>query len=177
VTGAQAHWLGATAVGTATLGRAGETYDYVATHMMGQSPMARDDTVLGGNRYQAEPESAGAGMDGLIGRASRKTRMETRRNSRRGTGPNTGIAITEGHLSLAPRNANPILRNGYGVLSRRVMKPYQRTARPSKLPRPPILNGTRWTSSAAARAFPRGASICCPPARSELFKPTTARKA
>ncbi len=37
--------------------RAGEYVDYVAIHMMGQSPK-RPDTVLKGLRYQSDPERA-----------------------------------------------------------------------------------------------------------------------
>src|SRR5262249_24385924 len=39
------------------LARAGEHLDYVAIHMMGQSPR-RPDTVLRGMRYQRDPERA-----------------------------------------------------------------------------------------------------------------------
>ena len=48
------------------LDRAGEHIDYVAVHMMGQTPMARE-TVLRGNRYQAEPERAWQELMELIG--------------------------------------------------------------------------------------------------------------
>src|SRR4029434_1700272 len=84
--------------------RAGEHIDYVAVHMMGQTPMGRD-TVLRGNRYQSEPERAWNELMELVG-----TRIETKLLGLEETLAKSksahGIAITEGHLSLQPHNAN-----------------------------------------------------------------------
>src|SRR5258705_7233118 len=46
--------------------RAGEHIDYVAIHMMGQSPL-RKDTVLRGFKYQTEPEQAWVELIEMIG--------------------------------------------------------------------------------------------------------------
>src|SRR5436309_1479639 len=81
--------------------------NYVAVHMMGQTPV-RKDTVLRGFKYQAEPERAWAELMEMIGvRIEQKLlALEESLASRNSKMP---IAITEGHLSLAPHNSNPIL--------------------------------------------------------------------
>src|SRR5947208_12586409 len=88
--------------------QAGEQIDYVAVHMMGQTPLMSNETVLRGNRYQAEPERAWNELMGLIGpRVERKLlELEDALDKQKSK---HGIAITEGHLSLAPNNSNPIL--------------------------------------------------------------------
>jgi hypothetical protein len=87
--------------------RAGEHIDYVAVHMMGQTPLT-SDTVLRGNRYQSEPERAWNELMAIVGPRIEKKLLAledvlAQKKSKH------GIAITEGHLSLAPNNSNPIL--------------------------------------------------------------------
>lgn len=141
--------------------RAGEHIDYVAVHMMGQSPMGRD-TVLQGNRYQSEPERAWNELMNLI-----TTRIETKltgleealakRNSKH------GIAITEGHLSLQPHNANPILTEWLtGVYHARVMNLYQRHGNTVKIATAADYNGNRWTTNAVIHQVPGGVSYLLP---------------
>lgn len=141
--------------------RAGEHIDYVAVHMMGQSPMGRD-TVLRGNRYQAEPERAWQELMELVG-----TRIETKllgleevlakRNSKH------GIAITEGHLSLQPHNSNAILTEWLtGVYHARVMNLYQRHGATVKISTAADFNGTRWTTNALLHQVPGGVSYLLP---------------
>src|SRR5207248_1881761 len=103
--------------------RAGEHIDYVAVHMMGQTP-ARRNSVLRGSRYQAEPEQAWDELMELIGlRIEQK--LLALEESLAGRKSKIPVAITEGHLSLAPRNANPILTEWLaGVYHARAMNLY-----------------------------------------------------
>ncbi len=88
------------------LKQAGEYLDYVAIHMMGQSPR-RKDTVLRGLAYQKDPERAWEELLELADVVEKRvTELEQATAT---TDPRIGIAITEGHLSLPPHNANPIL--------------------------------------------------------------------
>src|ERR1039457_3982618 len=88
------------------LARAGEHLDYVAIHMMGQSPK-RPDTVLKGMRYQRDPERAWQELLELAGNI--ETRVTELEQSIASYDKRIGIAITEGHLSVSPHNTNPIL--------------------------------------------------------------------
>lgn len=150
--------------------RAGEHLDYVAVHMMGQTPIGRD-TVLRGNRYQAEPERAWNELMELI-----TTRVEIklagveealdRRGSRH------PIAITEGHLSLQPHNSNPILAEWLtGVYHARVLNLYQRHGDRVKIATAADFNGNRWTTNAVIHQVPGGVSYLMPVAAvARLFK-------
>ena len=152
------------------LDRVGEHIDYLAVHMMGQSPMARD-TVLRGNRYQAEPERAWQELMEIIA-----PRIEKKLLDLEGTlvrhGSNHGLAITEGHLSLAPRNSNPILTEWLtGVYHARVMNLYQRHGATVKISTAADFNGMRWTSNALLHEVPAGVSYLLPAgAVMRLFK-------
>jgi alpha-L-arabinofuranosidase len=141
--------------------RAGEHLDYVAVHMMGQSPIGRD-TVLRGNRYQTEPERAWRELMELIG-----TRIETKLASLEETlakrNSKHGIAITEGHLSLQPHNSNPILTEWLtGVYHARVMNLYQRHGATVKISTAADFNGNRWTTNAVIHQVPQGVSYLLP---------------
>ena len=150
--------------------RAGEHIDYVALHMMGQTPMARE-TVLRGNRYQAEPERAWQELMELIGPRIERKLVEleqtlVQRRSRH------SIAITEGHLSLAPHNSNPILTEWLtGVYHARVMNLYQRHGATVKISTAADFNGNRWTTNALVHQVPAGVSYLLPAgAVMRLFK-------
>jgi alpha-L-arabinofuranosidase len=141
--------------------RAGEHIDYVAVHMMGQTPIGRD-TVLRGLRYQAEPERAWRELMELIA-----TRIETKLTSLEETlarrGSKHGIALTEGHLSLAPHNSNPILTEWLtGVYHARVMNLYQRHGATVKIATAADFNGNRWTTNALLHQVPSGVSYLLP---------------
>ena len=141
--------------------RAEEHLDYVAIHMMGQSPMARD-TVLRGNRYQAEPERAWQElMEMITPRIEAKlVRLEEALTHHKSK---AGIAITEGHLSLAPHNANPILTEWLtGVYHARVMNLYHRHGATVKIATAADFNGTRWTNCALHHEVPGGISYLLP---------------
>lgn len=141
--------------------RAGDQIDYVAIHMMGQSPIGRD-TVLRGNRYQAEPERAWGELMNLVG-----TRIETKLTALKETlaqhHSKHPVAITEGHLSLQPHNSNPILTEWLtGVYHARVMNLYQRHGDRVKIATAADFNGTRWTSNALIHQVPGGVSYLLP---------------
>jgi alpha-L-arabinofuranosidase len=143
------------------LQRAGEHLDYIAIHMMGQTPVGRD-TVLRGSRYQAEPERAWNELMELI--APRiETKLLALEETLSQAGAKHGIAITEGHLSLAPHNSNPILTEWLtGVYHARVMNLYQRHGATVKIATAADFNGTRWTSNALLHQVPGGVSYLLP---------------
>lgn len=150
--------------------RAGEYIDYIAVHMMGQTPLS-SDTLLRGNRYQSDPERAWAELMGLIGpRIEHKLlELEETLAKHRSTHP---IAITEGHLSLAPGNSNPILTEWLtGVYHARALNLYQRHGATVKIATAADFNGTRWTTNALIHQVPAGISYLLPAgAVMRLFK-------
>lgn len=140
--------------------RAGEYLDYIAIHMMGQAPL-RTDTVLRSLRYQAEPEWA---WDELL-EMSRKIegRVAAVENVLAAKRSPAGIAITEGHLSLPPHNANPILYEWLtGVYHARAMNIYQRHGAKVKIATAADFCGSRWTVNAVMLEVPRGISYLMP---------------
>ncbi|MHB8655594.1 MAG: alpha-L-arabinofuranosidase [Terriglobia bacterium] len=142
------------------LDRAGEYLDYVAIHMMGQHP-ARKNTVLNGLRYERNPEQAWDEMLELSNQIeARVVELEEIIRSR---GSKARIAITEGHLSLRPANANPILREWLSAAYHaRSMNIYQRHGALVKIATAADFCGTRWTSNAVMIQVPRGVSYFLP---------------
>ena len=141
--------------------RAGDQIDYVAIHMMGQTPI-RKDSVLRGCKYQAEPERAWDELVEILKeRVERKLlALEEALESHKSALP---IAITEGHLSLAPNNANPILTEWLtGVYHARAMNLYQRHGGRVKIATTADFNGTRWTTNALIHQMPSGMSYLLP---------------
>jgi alpha-N-arabinofuranosidase len=135
--------------------RAGEYLDYTAIHMMGQSPK-RPDTVLMGLRYQKDPERAWEELIELSNAVERRvTEIE-----QAATG---AIAITEGHLSLSPSNANPILFEWLSaVYHARSLNIYQRHGARVKIATAADFQGNRWTNTAVMLPTPRGRSYLMP---------------
>jgi alpha-N-arabinofuranosidase len=86
---------------------------------------------------------------------------------------NIGIAITEGHVSFAPHNSNPILLEWLmGVYHARAMNLYQRHGDRVKIATIADFNGTRWTNCAVLHQVPGGVSYLTPVgAVARLFKP------
>jgi alpha-L-arabinofuranosidase len=154
---------------TELLKRAGEHIDMVAMHMMGQSPR-RTDTVLKGLRYEKEPERAWQELIELSNRVeSRLSAMEEAVSAQSKT---AGIAVTEGHLSLSPHNANPILYEWLSaVYHARSLNIYQRHGGRVKIATAADFNGNRWTNNAVMLQTPRGVSYLMPVASiARLFK-------
>lgn len=150
--------------------RAGEHLDYVAIHMMGQTPL-RKDTVLRGFEYQTRPEEAWMElMEMPAERIEKKLLACEQELDARQSG--AGIAITEGHLSLPPHNSNPILTEWLtGVYHARVMNLYQRHGARVKLATASDFNGMRWTTNSVMHQVPGGVSYLLPcGAVARLFK-------
>jgi alpha-L-arabinofuranosidase len=140
--------------------RAGEHLDMIAIHMMQQLPR-RSDNVLRGNRYQREPEQAWEELRELGDRIEgRLVELEEILEAKRA---GTGIAVTEGHLSLAPHNTNPILMEWLsGAYHARALNTYQRHGARVRIATAADFNGTRWTVVAVRVQVPRGVSYLTP---------------
>jgi alpha-L-arabinofuranosidase len=149
------------------LKRAGEYLDYVAIHMMGQSPK-RLDTVLKSLRYQQQPERAWEELLELANNVERRV-IEIEQATE---GAQTGIAITEGHLSLSPHNANPILHEWLSAAYHaRSLNIYQRHGARVKIATAADFQGNRWTVNAVMLQTPRGVSYLMPVASiARMFK-------
>ncbi len=126
--------------------RAGEHLDFVAIHMMGQSPK-RKDTVLKGLAYEKAPEQA---WQELIELADAVEKRVTELEQATGAGHDRiGLAITEGHLSLSPHNTNPILYEWLSaVYHARSLNIYQRHGARVKIATAADFQGNRWTNNA-----------------------------
>lgn len=152
------------------LDRAGDQIDYVAIHMMNQSPV-RKDTVLRGVKYQQAPERAWEELMEMISeRIGKKFEHALETLSSRSTPAR--LAITEGHVSFAPHNSNPILLEWLtGVYHARAMNLYQRQGGTVKIATTADFNGTRWTNCAVIHQVPGGVSFLTPAgAVARLFK-------
>ncbi|HEU5021098.1 MAG TPA: alpha-L-arabinofuranosidase [Bryobacteraceae bacterium] len=149
--------------------RAGEYLDFVAIHMMGQSPR-RPNSALKGLRYQQEPERAWEELLELSNAVeTRVSELESEMGTHKGK---IGIAITEGHLSLGPRNTHPILFEWLSsVYHARSLNIYQRHGGQVKIATAADFEGTRWTNNAVMIAVPTGRSFLMPVASiARLFK-------
>ena len=140
--------------------QAGEYLDMVAIHLMGQSPK-RPDTVLKGLAYQQEPERAWEELKELANNV--ETRVAELESVLESQGAKTGIAVTEGHLSLSPSNANPILAEWLSaVYHARSLNIYQRHGARVKISAAADFQGNRWTVNAVVLQTPRGVSYLMP---------------
>lgn len=150
--------------------QAGEHIDFVAIHMMNQSPL-RKETVLNGFEYQRAPERAwGELMELAHERVEKKLlALEAELDGAKSKHP---IAITEGHLSLRPNNTNPLLTEWLtGVYHARAFNLYQRHGARVKMATAADFNGTRWTTNALLLQVPGGVSYLLPAgAVMRLFK-------
>ncbi len=151
------------------LERAGEHLQYVAIHMMNQSPV-RKETVLRGLKYHGAPEQAWDELMEMIPERIEKKLVHLENSIPKS---NIGIAITEGHVSFAPHNSNPILLEWLtGVYHARAMNLYQRHGDKVKIATIADFNGTRWTNCAVLHQVPGGVSYLTPAgAVARLFKP------
>jgi hypothetical protein len=142
------------------LRQAGEHLDYIAIHMMQQLPR-RPDTVLRGRAYQDDP--ARAWVELLEISQGIEDRLAELEDIIVPQGTGTGIAVTEGHLSLAPHNANPILEEWLtGVYHARALNIYQRHGAHVRIATAADFSGTRWTAVSVRLQVPRGISYLTP---------------
>jgi alpha-L-arabinofuranosidase len=156
--------------------RAGEHIDYVALHMMGQSPI-RKDTVLNSLKYQQAPERAWEELMEMAPRVEQKlVRFRQVLDAHNSKLP---IAVTEGHLSCNPRNTNPLLSEWLtGVYCARAMNAYQRHGDRVKIATAADFCGSRWTTNALMLQVPSGISYLLPAgAVMRLFKRHNGRQA
>lgn len=139
--------------------RAGEQIDYVAIHMMSQSPI-RKDTVLNSLKYQAHPERAWVELMEMSPRIEQKLiRFEQVLDAH---GSKLPLAVTEGHLSLM-RNVSPLLTEWLsGVYHARAMNAYQRHSNRVKICTGADFCGSRWTTNALILPVPGGNSYLLP---------------
>jgi alpha-L-arabinofuranosidase len=153
----------------AMLDRAGEHLDHIAMHMMGMHP-TREETVLAGLDYQKDPARAWEEMLELTDKV--EERLQAMRQIVDAHGPETGIAVTEGHVSFNPHNANPILQEWLSaVYHARTMNIYGRNGDKVKICTGADFCGTRWTVNAVQIPVPRGESFLLPVATiMRLFK-------
>jgi alpha-N-arabinofuranosidase len=151
------------------LRQAGEHINYVAIHMMGQSP-TRLDTALSGPRYQSNPHRAWQELLELSNKI--ETRIQELEDTIAEQRSPVGIAVTEGHLSLKPHNANPILFEWVSaVYHARSFNIYQRHGGRVKIATAADFNGTRWTVMAVHTPVPRGKTFLLPVASiARLFR-------
>lgn len=139
--------------------QAGEHVDYVAVHTMQQTPVRRE-TVLHGNDYQEAPERAWQELMEIIRERVEKKLVALEAEMSKSPLP---IAVTEGHLSLQPHNASPILTEWLtGVYHARVMNLYQRHGARVKIATAADFNGMRWTTNAVMHQVPGGVSYLLP---------------
>lgn len=140
--------------------RAGEFIDYVAIHMMSQTPIRRD-TVLNSLRYQESPREAWDELMEMSPRIDAKLVMLEQALDAKGS--KHPLAITEGHLSLAPRNVNPLLTEWLtGVYYARALNTYQRHGHRVKIATAADFCGNRWTTNALILQTPGGISYLLP---------------
>jgi alpha-N-arabinofuranosidase len=141
------------------LKRAGEYIDYIAIHMMGIYP--ENDSLITGFEYQKDPEAAWAKLLELSNIAD--YRIRALKEILADTHPEIGIAVTEGHLSLSPYNANMILTEwlsaGYHA---RTLNTYLRHGDRIRICTGADFCGTRWTVNAVIMPVPRGRSYLLP---------------
>ena len=142
------------------LKQAGEHLDYVAIHMMGMSPR-RNPTLLRGNRYQKDPAAAWEELLELSGvveqRVAELEHVLAAQRARQ------KIAITEGHLSMVPHNANPILLEWLSAAYHaRSMNIYHRHGAQVRITTGADFAGNRWTVNAVLMQTPRGVSFLTP---------------
>jgi alpha-L-arabinofuranosidase len=142
------------------LRQAGEHIDDIAIHMMQQIPRS-SDTVLRGSRYQEDPAQAWAELMGMSrGIEDRLVELE---DIIKAQGARTGIAVTEGHLSLVPHNTNAILEEWLtGAYHARALNIYQRHGAHVRIATAADFCATRWTVAALRLQVPRGISYLTP---------------
>jgi alpha-N-arabinofuranosidase len=157
------------------LHQAGDLLDYVAIHMMGQSP-TKPDSVLNSLRYQSDPERAWQELLELSNNIEKRiTELEETIGSEKS---GAGIAVTEGHLSLKPHNVNPILFEWVSaVYHARSLNIYQRHGARVKIATAADFNGNRWTVMAVQTPVPNARSFPMPVASiARLFKRNNGRQ-
>jgi alpha-N-arabinofuranosidase len=138
---------------------AGDYLDHIAMHMMGIYPS--DSDRLNGLEFLKEPEEAWSILLRLSGIAD--FRLRAMKDVLRSAGSRQGIAVTEGHLSLQPYNAAPVLTTWLSAAYHaRTMNTYLRHGDRVKACTGADFCGNRWTVNAVMMPVPRGRSFLLP---------------
>jgi alpha-N-arabinofuranosidase len=117
--------------------------------------------VLKGLRYESDPERAWEELIEMTGRI--ETRLVEMAQVVDSYSPKIGIAITEGHLSLSPHNANPILYEWLSAAYHaKSLNLYQRHGDRVRIATAADFSGNRWTNNALMLQTPRGVSYLMP---------------
>jgi alpha-N-arabinofuranosidase len=139
--------------------RAGSYLDHIAMHLMGIYP--KESGRLNGFEFMKEPEEAWSILLRLSDIAD--FRIRAMKEALRSVGARQGIAITEGHLSLQPYNAAPVLMTWLSAAYHaRTMNTYLRHGDRVKVCTGADFFGTRWTVNAVMMPVPRGRSFLLP---------------
>ncbi len=139
--------------------RVGDSLDHIAMHMMGIYPRGSDR--LNGFEFLNDPEEAWSILLRLSEIAD--FRIRAMKECLQSAGARQGIAITEGHLSLQPYNAAPILTTWLSAAYHaRTMNTYLRHGDRVKICTGADFCGTRWTVNAVMMPVPRGRSFLLP---------------
>jgi alpha-L-arabinofuranosidase len=139
--------------------RSGPHLDYIAMHMMGVYPSESDR--LNGFEFIKEPEEAWSILLRLADIA--EFRVRAMKECLRSADAPQGIAITEGHLSLQPYNAAPLLTTWLSAAYHaRTMNTYIRHGDRVAICTGADFCGTRWTVNAVMLPVPRGKSFLLP---------------
>jgi alpha-N-arabinofuranosidase len=135
------------------LRNAGDAVDFVALHMMHQTPDS-PNTLLKGREYRRDYHAAWDELCAIYRKVEHKL-MEARQVIR-GIDPAKRVAITEGHLSLQPHNKCEILREWISALYHaRVLNLYERNADFVEVATLADFEGTTWLSNAVMLGSPR----------------------
>jgi len=121
----------------------------------------KDDSFITGFEYQKQPEMAWEKLLELSHIA--EFRIRAMKEILDSINSDVGIAITEGHLSLQPYNANQVLTEWLSaVYHARTMNTYLRHGDRVKICTGADFCGTRWTVTAVMMTVPRGKSFLLP---------------
>ena len=141
------------------LREAGEHLDMISMHMMGIYP--RDDQTIIGFEYQKDPEAAWDKLKELSEVC--EYRILAYKDELKAANSNVGVAITEGHLSLQPYNANMILTEWLSVIYHaRTLNAYLRHGDTIRICTGADFCGNRWTVNSVMLPVPRGQSYLLP---------------
>ncbi len=141
------------------LARAGEYLDFIAMHMMGI--YFEDDSFITGFEYQKQPEMVWEKL--LEVSTIAEFRIQAMKEILDSVQSDAGIAITEGHLSLQPYNANQVLTEWLSAgFHARTMNTYLRHGDRVKICTGADFCSSRWTVNAVMMPVPRGKSFLLP---------------
>lgn len=125
---------------------AGDYVDYVALHMMHQRPQ-RDDTILVGMEYTKDRDRAWEELLEIF--ATIEPKIVAMKEIIDSKNSSAKIAITEGHLSIRPHNANFLLHEWLGGLYHaKVFNLFQRHGDKVEIATAADFLGNKWTVNA-----------------------------